>query len=195
MILVLLSRFSEFGQFNFGYTLCKTLAEHGYHLYVTTTSTGEELRNEINNAAKLTFDSKGSITLFEPEYGSDKQPTTAWISASYEKYFGFLSELDDVDVVVGVQPETVITTQKLKENLNCDIVIVRHVTDKLDEATYLTSTVKKPDVNALFDLNPKNHTSLQLFVQEIDAILQCKRRIVQEETFNVAGNKTCYSSL
>ena len=96
MILVLLSRFSEFGQCNLGYTICKTLAEHGHHLYVTTTSIGEELRTEIKKTAKITFDSKGSITLFEPEHGQDDEPNPTWISTSHEKYFSFLSELDDV---------------------------------------------------------------------------------------------------
>ena len=191
MILVLLSRFSEFGQSNFGYTICKTLTEHGHHLYVTTTSIGEELQTETNNAAKLTFESKGSITLFEPDHGSNEEPYTKWINISHEKYFSFLSELDDVDIIVGVQSETEVSAQKLKETLNCDVVIVRHIEGKLtlDGPTYLGSTVKSPDVEILFDLNPKIHTSCQLFVQKIDTTLRYKRRKVKELTLNIAGKQ------
>ena len=87
--------------------------------------------------------------------------------------------------------------KKLKETLNCNIVIVRHVEDKLirDEAVYLSTTVTNPDLEVFFDLNPKNYTSCQFFVQEIDAIVRYKQSAVQEQTFNKAGKNAYYSSI
>ena len=89
MILVLLSHFSES---SLGYTICKALTEQGHHLYATTTSTGDELLSELGNVEKLTHDSEGSVTLFQPEHNSG-EPNVHWISTSPKKYFSYLWDL------------------------------------------------------------------------------------------------------
>ena len=61
MILVLLSRFSEFRQSYVGCRTCKTLVEHGDPIYIMRTVIGEELRAEIIDAAKITLDSSDSF--------------------------------------------------------------------------------------------------------------------------------------
>ena len=67
MNMVLLSQFSDFRQCNLG---CKTLAEHGDPF---TSKQPIYVKNYGLNYARVTFDSEGSITLFDPKYDSRSQ--------------------------------------------------------------------------------------------------------------------------
>ena len=126
MILVLLYQFSESQESLLGYQLCLKLVKEGHHLYVTTTSPKDEcLRTEIENAKRITETSKGSITLLEPQYNAEgEEPSPEWISNMYEQYFGHLSELHNIDTIVGTLPGTIQTAVSLKEVLHCRLVLL-----------------------------------------------------------------------
>ena len=126
MILLLLTRFCESAD-SLGFQLCRLLAEQGHHLYVTTTSSGDALHEEIKNASDINILSKGSITLFSPEHGKHELPSTEWITKYHDKYFSYLSRIDDIDTVIGLFPGTEQTAVKLKESLKCELILVAFV--------------------------------------------------------------------
>ena len=189
MILVLLSQFSEPGDSIFGHRFCKILVDSGHHLYATTTSTGKELRTEIINAQKLTFSSKGSSTLFEPEYDTDDKPSLTWINTFHEEYFSYLSDLDDVTVIIGIQSETGLTATKLKDSLQCKLVIVSQTNL---ESTHSGSTFS---VNSLVEsdpcitLAPNNNSSCQYFIQRVEtAVADVQKELPSQTNESFVGN-------
>ena len=123
MILVLLSRFCQ-SEDTLGFQLCQTLAQQGHHLYVTTTSSTEALHKEIKSAADISIRSKGSVTLFQPENTNNGAPNDEWITTSHAEYFSYLSELDDIQTVIGMLPGTEQTAAEIKDVLNCKMVLV-----------------------------------------------------------------------
>ena len=122
MILVLLTRFNDSQESMIGFSLCQKLAEQGYQLYVITTSTGEILEQEIQKAYDICTKTKGSVTLVQLQCKEDENPKAEWIVTHHEKYFGFLSELSDIDAVIGLLPGTEDTAVELKEALDCKLV-------------------------------------------------------------------------
>ena len=124
MILVLLTRFSDSRESIVGFSLCQKLAEQGYNLYVTTTSTGEVLQREIQKAADISTRAKGSVTLVQPQSNENKEPKAEWIVTHHEKYFGFLSEPNDIQAVIGLLPGTEEAAVELKEALDCKLVLL-----------------------------------------------------------------------
>ena len=132
MILLLLTRFCESAD-SLGFQLCRLLAEQGHHLYVTTTSSGDALHEEIKNASDINILSKGSITIFSPEHGKHELPSTEWITKYHDKYFSYLSRIDDIDTVIGLFPGTEQTAVKLKESLKCELILAAFVKIGLNE--------------------------------------------------------------
>ena len=124
MILALLTRFSDSEDAIVGFTLCQKLAEHGYPLYVTTTSTGEALQQEKDKADEICTRTKGSVTLLQPECKEDENPTAEWVVTHHEEYFSFLSELNDIQAVIGILPGTEKSAVEVKEALNCKLVLL-----------------------------------------------------------------------
>ena len=105
--------------------MCQTLAKEGHHLYVTTTSRkGGWLTKEIQNAKIITEKSKGSITLLEPKCHELEEPSPTWIANMHKHYFGYLSELQNIDTIVGTLPGTIQTAVDLKEVLNSRLVLL-----------------------------------------------------------------------
>ena len=124
MILVLLTRFSESDEAIVGFTLCQKLAAQGYPLYVTTTSTDEVLQQERKKADQISKTAKGSVTLLQPQYKDDKIPAVEWIVTHHEEYFSFLSNLSDIQAVIGLLPGTEKSAVELKEALDCKLVLL-----------------------------------------------------------------------
>ena len=126
MILVLLYRFSESEDSILGYTLCKKLVQEGHHLLVTTTAKKEEVKRERQNARELSERYEGSVTLLEPEYEEEEEPSPKWITKLHKTYFGYLSQLQDLKVhtVVGTLPGTTKTGVDLKKALKCKLVLL-----------------------------------------------------------------------
>ena len=124
MILVLLTRFSDSRESIVGFLLCQKLAEQGYQLYVTTTSTGEILKREIQKANVISTRAKGSVTLVQPQCEEDEHPKAEWIVTHHEKYFSFLSKLIDIQAIIGLLPGTEDTAVELKEALDCKLVFL-----------------------------------------------------------------------
>ena len=122
MILILLTRFCESVD-SPGFQLCRLLAEQGQHLYVTTTSSGDALHEEIKNASDINISSKGSITIFSPEHVKDQIPSTEWITKYHNKYFSYLSRIDDIETLIGIYPGTEQTAVELKESLKCSMIL------------------------------------------------------------------------
>ena len=132
MILILLYKFSESQESLLGYQLCQKLVKEGHHLYVTTTSPkGGWLTKEIQNAKRITEKSKGSITLLEPKYHELEEPSPEWIANLHKHYFGYLSELQDIETIIGTLPGTMQTAVDLKEVLKCQLVLL--ATTKIGE--------------------------------------------------------------
>ena len=96
----------------------------GHHIYVTTTSTGDWLKAEIQKAEQLSEDSEGSMTLLTPKCTDYEQPSPEWIVNFYKQYFGFLSEHREIKVIIGTLPGTAQTGIELKENLNCRLILL-----------------------------------------------------------------------
>ena len=124
MILALLTRFSDSRESIVEFLLCQKLAEQGYQLYVTTTSTDEVLEQEIQKTDDISTRAKGSVTLLQPQCDEGEDPKAEWIVTHHEKYFGFLSELSDIQAVIGLLPGTEDTAIELKEALDCQLVIL-----------------------------------------------------------------------
>ena len=117
MILFLQSGFSESGDTLPGLKLCQQLVIDGYHVNVTTTSSGARLQSEKAVAKEITAKSKGSVHLLEPKYLKNECPSTGWIANQHRHYFGHLSELKDVDTIIGTIPGTLQTAVDLKKTL------------------------------------------------------------------------------
>ena len=124
MILVLLHRFSDSQEACLGYHLCQKLVKEGYHLLVSTTSSGKELEKENQKAKWLTDTFSGSVTLLEPQYGEQEEPSVEWIEHPKSKQFLHLSQLQNVTLIVGMLPGTSQTSANLKETLRCKLVLL-----------------------------------------------------------------------
>ena len=124
MILVLLSRFSDHQQGIVEFSLCQKLAEQGYQLYVTTTSTGNVLQREIQKAADISSRVKGGVTLLQPQWKEDENPKEEWIVTKHEQYFSFLTEFNNIQAVIGLLPGTEEAAVELKEALDCKLVFL-----------------------------------------------------------------------
>ena len=124
MILAILTRFSDSRESRVEYLLCQKLAEQGYQLYVTTTSTGEVLEQEIQKADDISTRGKGNVTLLQPQYDEGEDPQSELIITHHEKYFGFLSKFGDIQAVIGLLPGTEVTAVELKEALDCKLVFL-----------------------------------------------------------------------
>ena len=178
MILVLLSHFSES---SLGYTICKALAEQGHHIYATTTSKGDELLSELENVEKLTHDSKGSVTLFQPEHNGG-EPNVHWISTSPKKYFSYLWDLDEVKGVIGILPETDQTAINITRTLNCKLFIVAHANVGRSHITSFENVVDK--ANAFLYLDPRSLDSIKVFLQKLDQAFFDEQRETSTATNN-----------
>ena len=144
MILVLLNKFCESQDSILGLTICKTLAKEGHKMYVTTTSTGEELENERSKANAISNES-GSILLFEPERENEEEPNKEWITTiQHKKHFSYLQLYDDVRIIIGTWPETAQTAVELKEELKNSRLILAS-SRIMDSAESLKQLICKAD--------------------------------------------------
>ena len=166
MTLVLLSRFDDSDESIVGYTLCKTLAEEGSELYVTTTSTGEDLRREWEKAEEISTRSNGSITLLQPQ--SDESSDTDWIVKHHVKYFPHLQELTDVQTVIGLIPGTEQTALELKGTLKCNLKLFAftQIEDKGKEQEILCKLLEKAD--EIWALGSNIHIYYQHLLQRFE---------------------------
>ena len=123
MMLILLSRFSESGD-SVGFHLCEILAQQGHDLYVTTTSMGNTLNQEIKSASDISIKSKGNITIFSPENEKHEESSPEWITKHHNRYFSYLSKIDDTETVIGMLPGTEQTAIEIKESLKCLLILV-----------------------------------------------------------------------
>ena len=123
-ILILLYRFNESQECLLGYLLCLKLVKRGHHIYVTTTSTGDWLKTEIQKAEQLTEDSVGSITLLTPQCREHEEPSPEMIANFHKQYFGFLSDPREIGTIIGTLPGTTITGIELKETLKCKLILL-----------------------------------------------------------------------
>ena len=123
-ILVLLHRFSGSQENCLGYQLCQKLVKEGCNLLVSTISSGKKLEFEIQSAKWLTDNSPGSITLLEPQYGEQEEPSVEWIEHSSSKYFFYLSQLRNVQVIIGILPGTSETAVSFKKELECLLILM-----------------------------------------------------------------------
>ena len=117
MILVLLNKFCESGEFLSEYKLCQVLAKQGQDLFVTSVSTGEALEAETMDAKDLSMKVKGSITLLHPDSSEPEDPQPEWLAKYHKKYFNYLSGLDGVNVIIGTLPGTERTAAELSVTL------------------------------------------------------------------------------
>ena len=124
MILVLLTRFCGSDESIVGYKLCQTLVKEDHDIYVTTVSTGEALGAEMKDVMEMNKKEKGNVTLFCPDYAKNEEPNPEWIVMHHEKYFNFLSELDDVKVIIGMLAGTEETARELKVVLKCRLILL-----------------------------------------------------------------------
>ena len=124
LILVLLHRLGDTYESCLGYQLCQKLLKEGYHLLVSTTSSGKRLELESQKAKWLTDNSPGSITLLESHYGEQEEPSVQWIEHPKNNYFLHLSKLQHVKLIVGTMPGTSQTAVDLKEMLGCKLVLL-----------------------------------------------------------------------
>ena len=123
-ILVLLHKFNEAQESCLGYQLCRKLVNEGRHLLVSTTASGDELKSEIQKAKWLTDQSAGSITLLEPQYGEKEEPCVEWIEHPRSKHFWHLSQLQNIQMIIGILPGTSQTAVALKNELNCKLILL-----------------------------------------------------------------------
>ena len=124
MILVLLTRFCDSEESIAGYKLCQVLVKQGHELYVTTISTGEAIEAEIRNAEEISMKGKGNVTLLHPNYAKHELPNPEWIVMHYQKYFSYLSKMNDVEVIIGLLPGTEETATELKALLECRLILL-----------------------------------------------------------------------
>ena len=148
MILVLLPNLNESEESILGFSLCRKLAKEGDHVYVTTTSTGEVLQQEIEKVTKISSKSKGSINLLQPE--GEENRKTDWIMEHHAEHFGYLKELTDVQTVIGLIPGTEQTGVELKQVLKCKLKLL---------------ALSKIEVNT------KNEENLRILLEEAEEIL------------------------
>ena len=130
-ILVVLPRFSGSPESVLGYQLCLQLVQQGLKLCVTTTSTGKCFEAETKTAEELTTKFPGSISIMQIDLDQPELP-----SQSYEN--------NNFAVIVGLLPVTTKMALKLKQALNCKLVLLatsklsvcsQEVSDDLSELT------------------------------------------------------------
>ena len=124
MILVLLTRFCKSVESDAGFKLCQGLVKKGHDLFVTSISIGEAMERETCYAKKMNMEEKGSITLLHPDYDDCEVPESHWLTTSHEKYFSYLSKLDDVNVIIGTLPGTEKTSVELAQILKSNLILM-----------------------------------------------------------------------
>ena len=128
MTLVLLSRFHESRDSLAGYKLCEKLVQDGHQLYVTSTAPkGSDLDSKIQNAAKMNAQLPGNFGVLLPECDEFDEPSLEWIDKYHKTYFGYLTELEGIDTIIGTLPGTTKTTVDLKKALKCKLYFLPHV--------------------------------------------------------------------
>ena len=122
MILVLLHRFSASGDSLAGFKLCQKLVEEGH----TTTANNEDAEREQEEARKMSEKLGGNIFLLKPEYEELEEPSAKWIAKLHKTYFGYLSQLEEVNIhtIIGILPGTTQTAIDLKKTLHCKLVLL-----------------------------------------------------------------------
>ena len=124
MILLLLTRFWEAEDSLLGYKLCKKLVQDGHDVLVTTTARRDKLNSELVAAEELSAKWKGSVRLLEPDYEELEEPSPEWIARLHKTYFGHLSELKDIQTIIGTLPGTSKTAVDLKKVLKRKLVLL-----------------------------------------------------------------------
>ena len=178
MILVFLYRFIESQESLLGYQLCKKLVKEGHHLYVTTTSPkGGWLTKEIQNAERISENSKGSITLLEPKCHELEEPSAEWIANMHKHYFRYLSELQNIDTIVETLPGTIQTAVDLKEVLNCRLVFLAttKIAEEQEELKNEINTLAK-SADEIWSVGSDMLSHYQNIFQEVDRTSNDKHR-------------------
>ena len=121
--LVLLSTFNESPESLPAYLLCMKLVKKGHHVYVTTTSTGDELNAELKRAKELSLKYEGKIELLKPRFHDDEKPSPEWIQNLHREYFSYLLEYN-VNCIFGTLPGTAQTAVELKERMKCKVILL-----------------------------------------------------------------------
>ena len=124
MILALLYSFCESLDSLIGFRLCQIMLENLYDLHVTTTAGGDQLKHEQEAAKQLNAKEKGQVTLVEPDFEELETPSSEWIAKFHRTYFPHLSDLKDVETIIGTLPGTTKTAVDLKKALGCKLVLL-----------------------------------------------------------------------
>ena len=184
MILFLQSGFSESGDTLPGFKLCQHLVNHGYHVNVTTTSSGARLQSEKTLAKELTAKSRGSVNLLEPRYLKNECPSSGWIANQHRHYFGYLSEIKDVDTIIGTIPGTLQTSVDLKKAFKCKLVLLPTIKVKADQEDL------KKEINSLaefadeiWSLGADTYCYYQNIFQEVEGAASSKHSDILLQPF------------
>ena len=117
-ILVLQTRFSEFGESAAAYKACQRLARDGHDVLTTTTTTDRDELAKEREAAKALGRRGGAVTLVTPESDAHEESRTEWITTRlYKAYFSELLTLRRVHTVVTLMPGTTKTGVDLTKEL------------------------------------------------------------------------------
>ena len=166
MILILLQRFCEKQESVLGYHLCRKLIEDGNNLYVTTTSTGEELESEKRCAEEITKEAGriGCVVLLTPQ-GNDNPEHSRFITSLDKRHFEYLSTLDDIGTIIGLLPGTAEFAAKLNNALNSKLVLF--ATDCITVGQEQKAILQKSD--EVWCLGPKAHIHFKRLCQGISS--------------------------
>ena len=178
-ILVLLHKFSQAQESCLAFQLCQKLVKEGHHLIVSTTASGEELESELQQAKRLTDDSPGSITLLEPKYGEQEKPSVEWIELPDSQYFLHLSQLQNIQMIIGNLPGTSQTAVALKERLKCKLILL--ATTKLGSGNdVLKQTICKLARNAdeIWSVGPDTYSHYNDILSDKSIGFQEKHRMI-----------------
>ena len=184
-ILVLLYKFSDSPEAFFGFQLCQKLVEEDHHLYVTTvTPDGAELRAERRKAELLSKRHDGSITLLEPRHEGAEVPISEWIANSYEHYFGYITEYNDIKTIIGMLPGTTKTAVELKEIFKCKLVfLATNKVEGLSNADVIKEELIRiaEETSEIWCIGPDVHAYYQDILQDLQDSLniRCQNIMLQ----------------
>ena len=102
--------------------------------FITSISTGKALKEETEEAKKLSENEKGSITLLHPDLDEQKEPPAESAGTFHKQYFSYLSNLHDIEVVIGTLPGTEQTATELGETLECRLILMTSI--KIDHRLF-----------------------------------------------------------
>ena len=178
MILILLQRFCEKHESVPGYHLCRKLVADGNNLYVTTTSSGEELKSEMRDAQEITEQArgKGGIILLALQ-GGDSSEHSGRIPSLNKRHFDYLFTSANTETIIGLLPGTAEFAAELKNTLNSKLVLFATECKTPDQV----QRVILPQSDEVWCLGPKAHIHYKRLCQGIssDCAQRCKEILLK----------------